>query len=136
MKTFFFHQKSEGILHLLSAGTLNQNLRLYIFCRYFQSEWGYFTSAGAGAITVYFWDEVFSLKIWGHFIQQCILALWNIVAKGLGSLKRLNLSAQKHKKLGLKFQVYPVLQDFKKSITIQYLELGICLILAKNDQVY
>ena len=23
------------------------------------------------AITVYFWDEVFSLRIWGHFIQQC-----------------------------------------------------------------
>ena len=23
-------------------------------------------------ITVYFSDEVFSLKIWGHFIQQCI----------------------------------------------------------------
>ena len=25
------------------------------------------------AISWEFWDEVFSLKIWGHFIQQCIL---------------------------------------------------------------
>ena len=31
------------------------------------------------AITVYFWDEVFSLRIWGHFIQQCSTDLILIV---------------------------------------------------------
>ena len=53
-------KKSEIWGHLPSAGTFNQNLRVFTF-------WGYLQRA----MTVYFWDEVFSLRIWGHFIQQC-----------------------------------------------------------------
>ena len=33
-------------------------------------------------ITVYFSDEVFSLKIWGHFIQQCVLWRQNLIRAG------------------------------------------------------
>ena len=66
----------------------------FTFCRYFPSKyegiyllqvlsiriWGYLPSAGKyhqilRAIPVDFWDEVFSLRIWGHFIQQCGLKL-------------------------------------------------------------
>ena len=72
----------------------------FIFCRYLKSEyegiyllqvlsikiWGYLPSSGKypqflrvftwrkyiqRAMAVGFWDEVFSLIIWGQFIQQC-----------------------------------------------------------------
>ena len=62
----------------------------FTFCRYLTSVyegiyllqvvsiriWGYLPSAGKypqilREISVYFSDEVFSLRIWGHFIQQC-----------------------------------------------------------------
>ena len=103
-KKNFFHQKSEGILHLLSAGIackihflmpsnfdekmpLNYDkfcplkmmafmiIKGNIFC------WHYLKALPSAdnfhcilrAITVYFWDEVFSLLIWGHFIQQCTI---------------------------------------------------------------
>jgi hypothetical protein len=54
-----FHQKSEGIWQLPSAGTSNQNPRTLIFFRYFQLESeGIYLSAGTfhiilRAITVY-----------------------------------------------------------------------------------
>jgi hypothetical protein len=58
----YFKSEYEGIYllqvlsiriwgHLPSAGTFNQNLRVFTF-------WGYLQRA----MTVYFWDEVFSLK--------------------------------------------------------------------------
>ena len=42
--------------------------------------WGYLPSAGKylqilRAIPLDFWDEVFSLRIWGHFIQQCSICI-------------------------------------------------------------
>ena len=59
---WYFKSEYEGIYllqvlsiriwgHLPSAGTFNQNLRVFTF-------WGYLHRA----MTVYFWDEVFSLK--------------------------------------------------------------------------
>ena len=103
-KKKFFHQKSEGILHLHFAGIackihflmpsnfdekmpLNYDkfcplkmmafmiIKGNIICWHFLKA---LPSADSfhcilRAITVYFWDEVFSLKIWEHFIQQCSL---------------------------------------------------------------
>ena len=77
-QNFFFSSGSEGILLLLFTGT---EIRI----------WGHLYAAGIAlqlysalrfegleriqklrAIPWDFWDEVFSLTIWGHFIQQCI----------------------------------------------------------------
>ena len=48
-------------------------MRAFTFCRYLQSESEgiYLRGYLQRAITVYFSDEVFSLRSWGHFIQQC-----------------------------------------------------------------
>ena len=101
-KKNFFHQKSEGILHLLFAGiackiyflmpsNFDEKLPLDYdkFCPLkmmafiiFKGNiicWHFLKALPSAdnfhcilrAITVYFWDEVFSLRIWGHFIQQC-----------------------------------------------------------------
>ena len=101
-KTCLFHQKSEGILHLLFAGIackiyflmpsnfdekmpLNYDkfcplkmmafmiIKGNIICWHFLKA---LPSANTYHCilrerTVYFSDEVFPLKIWGHFIQQC-----------------------------------------------------------------
>ena len=53
---FFFHQKSEGIWHLPSAGTFNQNLRAFTFSRYFQSE-------SEGNNSIFFRQRFFSLAM-------------------------------------------------------------------------
>ena len=79
-KTFFFHQKSEGIAFTFCR-YLNQNMRAFKFCRYCLQKYFLIPSnfdekkyhCILRAIPWEFWDEVFSLKIWGHFIQQCLL---------------------------------------------------------------
>ena len=75
----FFHQKSEGIAFTFCR-YLNQNMRAFKFCRYCLQKYFLIPSnfdekkyhCILRAILWEFWDEVFSLKIWGHFIQQCI----------------------------------------------------------------
>ena len=77
-KTFFFHHKSEGIAFTFCR-YLNQNMRAFKFCRYCLQKYFLIPSnfdekkyhCILRAIPWEFWDEVFSLKIWGHFIQQC-----------------------------------------------------------------
>ena len=77
-KPFFFHQKSEGIAFTFCR-YLNQNMRAFKFCRYCLQKYFLIPSnfdekkyhCILRAIPWEFWDEVFSLKIWGHFIQQC-----------------------------------------------------------------
>jgi hypothetical protein len=77
-KTFFFHQKSEGIAFTFCR-YLNQNMRAFKFCRYCLQKYFLIPSnfdekkyhCILRAIPWEFWDEVFSLKIWGQFIQQC-----------------------------------------------------------------
>ena len=77
-KTFFFHQKSEGIAFTFCR-YLNQNMRAFKFCRYCLQKYFLIPSnfdekkyhCILRAIPWEFWDEVFSLKIWGHVIQQC-----------------------------------------------------------------
>ena len=84
-KTFFFHQKSEGIAFTFCR-YLNQNMRAFKFCRYCLQKYFLIPSnfdekkfhCILRAIPWEFWDEVFSLKIWGHFIQQCIFLPFNI----------------------------------------------------------
>ena len=54
-------------------------MRVFKFCRYCLQNlfhdaillWGKKCHCILRAIPWEFWDEVFSLKIWGHFIQQC-----------------------------------------------------------------
>ena len=102
-KLFFFHQKSEGILHLLFAGIackiyflmpsnfdekmpldydkfcplkmmafmiIKGNIICWHFLKALPSEDNFHCILRA--ITANFWDKVFSLRFWGHFIQQCI----------------------------------------------------------------
>ena len=113
-KTLFFHQKSEGILHLLFAGiackiyflmpsNFDEKMPLDYdkFCPLKMMAfmiikgniicWHFLKALPSAdnfhcilrVMTVYFWDEVFSLKIWGHFIQQCML---NHQSKSRGSI--------------------------------------------------
>ena len=101
-KYHFFHQKSEGILHLLFAGiackihflmpsNFDEKMPLNYdkFCPLKMMAfmiikgniicWHFLKALPSAEnfhcilreITVYFSDEVFSLNIWGHFIQQC-----------------------------------------------------------------
>ena len=60
-KKIKFHQKFEGILHLLFAGTLNQNTRAFTCCRYFQSE--------SEAIYLL---QLLSIRIWGYLLFEGI----------------------------------------------------------------
>ena len=63
---FFFHQKSEGIAFTFCR-YLYQNMRAFIFCRYCPpivfcpQIWKTKKNQKWRAMTVYFWDEVFSL---------------------------------------------------------------------------
>ena len=65
-------------------------------------------------ITVYFSDEVFSLKIWGHFIQQC--GLWWIIVLLLYLKQSWNANWIKREFLGpLSFHLYRRLRMFCSS---------------------
>ena len=102
-KTFFFHQKSEGIAFTFCR-YLNQNMRAFKFCRYCLQKYFLIPSnfdekkyhCILRAIPWEFWDEVFSLKIWGHFIQQCMVHIHTVflqywISKSESYLERLHL---------------------------------------------
>ena len=86
-KTFFFHQKSEGIAFTFCR-YLNQNMRAFKFCRYCLQIYFLMPSNFDGkkyrcilrAIPWEFWDEVFSLNIWGHLYNPVhFVTLWLVV---------------------------------------------------------
>ena len=88
-KLVFFFIRNLRALHLLFAGTYIRiwghlysaciALQLYSALRFERLK----RVQKSRAIPWEFWDEVFSFKIWGHFIQQCISNVTMIKKIGL-----------------------------------------------------